>query len=409
MLVVLLATQMGVRTLPKAWRTLNTDFPNYYLTASLVHERYDTSRIYDWVWFQRQKDHRDIDQRMVGMTPLTPFSALVIYPLTSQSALSAKHRWLILNVILLVATLNPAKSDRAFMGRLALIALLSFPLRTNFLFGQYYVLLLLLLTLACWLYVRRTRFFAGMMVGLASGLKTFPILYLFYFLRKRDLKVFAGGVTGALTSGAISIYVFGWELNRTYLLQVMPSALLGEASDPYNLQAASLSSLLHRFFIYEPQLNQHPAISAPWLFAVLYPVQQMALIGPALVFAMPNDRSPYNLRLEWAAILMAMRDNGYHVAVEGVDATKVGNTGDDDELGIAAANGDRWVEQTGHESAIISVPEGRTTIRQAESPVASFDGRWLAFLREDPWSSAHLDTRFGSVGRHRQANDAART
>ncbi|MBB5329790.1 hypothetical protein [Tunturiibacter gelidoferens] len=71
MLVVLLAIQMGVRTLPKAWHTLNNDFPNYYMTASLVHERYDTSRIYDWVWFQRQKDHRDIDQRMVGMTPLT--------------------------------------------------------------------------------------------------------------------------------------------------------------------------------------------------------------------------------------------------------------------------------------------------------------------------------------------------
>ena len=85
---------------------------------------------------------------------------------------------------------------------------------------------------------------------------------------------------------------------------------------------------------------------------------------------------------EDAALFVAMRDNGYHVAVEGVDATKVGNTGDD-ELGIAAANGDRWVEQTGHESKIVSAPEGRTTIRQAESPVASFDGRWLAFLRED--------------------------
>ncbi|WP_433963569.1 glycosyltransferase 87 family protein [Tunturiibacter psychrotolerans] len=468
------------------------------------------------------------------MTPLTLFSTLVIYPLTSQSALSAKHRWLILNIILLVATLLITRSLTGFhWRRLALIALLSLPLRSNFLFGQYYVLLLFLLTLACWLYVCGTRFFAGMIVGLAAGLKIFPILYLFYFLRKRDLKVFAGGVAGALVSGAISIYVFGWELNRTYLLQVMPSALRGEASDPYNLQAASLSSLLHRLFIYEPQLNQHPAISAPWLFAVLHPVLQMALIGPALVFAMPNDRSPHNLRLEWAAILIfslavstsstsylftllilpvsllwaslqdevkpfwvailfslyllagfvggannrgegwfallgvprlyviirlcvftyaalirqelnrnatrdrlarsmalgtilifsiasnlrhqqtlyvdyqwripipkevfmavhptveedaalfvAMRDNGYHVAVEGVDATKVGNTGDD-ELGIAAANGDRWVEQTGHESKIVSVPEVRTTIRQAESPVASFDGRWLAFLRED--------------------------
>jgi hypothetical protein len=535
MLVVLLATQMGVRTFPKAWHTLNTDFPNYYLTARLVHERYDTSRIYDWVWFQRQKDHRDIDQRMVGMSRLTPFSALVIYPLTSQPALIAKHRWLIFNVGLLVATLSILQSLTGFpWRRLALVSLLSFPLRANFLFGQYYVLLLFLLTLACWLYVRRTRFFAGMIVGLATGLKIFPILYLFYFLRKRDLKAFAGGVAGALTSGAVSIYVFGWELNRTYLLQVMPSALRGESSDPYNLQAASLSSLLHRLFIYEPQLNQHPAISAPWLFAVLHPVLQLALMAPALLFTIPNDRSPRRLRLEWAAILLvslavstsstsylftllilpvsllwaslqgegktrwtavllslyvmagfaggansrgegwfallgvprlyvivllcvfayaalirqephrnakrdrlawsmalgtilifniasnlrrqqslyvdyqwripvpkevfmvvhptveenaalfvAMRDNGYHVAVEGFDATKVGNTGDDDELGIAAANGDRWVEQTGHESKIISVPEGRTTIRQAESPVTSFDGRWLAFLRED--------------------------
>jgi hypothetical protein len=86
---------------------------------------------------------------------------------------------------------------------------------------------------------------------------------------------------------------------------------------------------------------------------------------------------------ENAALFVAMRDNGYHVAVERFDATKVGNTGDDDQLGIAAANGDRWVEQTGHESKIISVPRERITIRQAESPVTSFDGRWLAFLRED--------------------------
>ena len=535
MLVVLLAFQLGVCTLPKAWHTLNTDFPNYYVTASLVREKFDTSRIYDWVWFQRQKDHRGIDQRMVGMTPLTPFSTLIIYPLTSQSALGAKHQWLILNIILLVVTLSILRSLTGFSWRrLALIALLSFPLRANFLVGQYYVLLLFLLTLACWLYVCRTRFFAGVIIGLATGLKIFPVLYIFYFLRKRDLRAFVGGIAGALMSGAISIYVFGWELSRIYLLQVMPSALRGEASDPYNLQAASLSSLLHKLFIYEPLLNQHPAINAPFLFAALQPVLQMALIAPALLFVIPSDRSPRRLRLEWAAILLvslavstsstsylftililpvsllwaslqdmvrpfwlailfslyllvgsaggannrgegwlallgaprlyviillcvfayaalirqapdknakrgrlawsialviisifivvsnlhrlkglyadyqwripvpkgvfmavdptleenaalfvAMRDNGYHVAGERIDATKVGNTGNDDELGIAAANGERWTEKTGLESNIISASDGRTAIRQAEYPVASFDGRWLAFLRED--------------------------
>jgi len=37
-LFALLAAYMGMRTLPHAWRTLNTDFPNYYLTARLAHE-----------------------------------------------------------------------------------------------------------------------------------------------------------------------------------------------------------------------------------------------------------------------------------------------------------------------------------------------------------------------------------
>src|SRR5580698_6499110 len=71
-LLALLVAYLGMRTLPRAWRTLNTDFPNYYLTAQLTREHYDTSRIYEWIWVQRQKDHCDIDQRIVGMVPITP-------------------------------------------------------------------------------------------------------------------------------------------------------------------------------------------------------------------------------------------------------------------------------------------------------------------------------------------------
>jgi Glycosyltransferase family 87/WD40-like Beta Propeller Repeat len=534
-LLVFLAIQIGVRTLPRAWHTLNSDFPNYYLTASLAHQHYDTSRIYDWLWLQRQKDHCDIDQRLVGMVPITPFSTLIIYPLTSLSALTAKRCWLILNIGFLVATLSILRRLTGLLWRqLSLVALLSFPLRVNFLLGQYYVLLLLLLTLACWLYVCQKRFIAGVIVGLATSLKIFPVFYLLYFLRKRDLKAFAGGVTAVLSAGAVSIYVFGWELHRIYLFQVLPSALRGEGLDPYNLQAASLSSLLHRLFILEPQLNQHPAINSPWLFASLHPLLQMALMAPALLLAMPNDACPRHIRLEWAAIslasltistspasylftllilpvcllwgalqdkgrsrwaaillalyttagfvgganpggegwiallgvprlyvmimlcifayailirqdpsggakrdrlvwsmalitvlifsvgsnlrrqqglyvdyqwrlsvpkgvfmaahptieenavsYLAMRNNGYHVAVERSGATEFSSTGNDDDLGIADLSGDRWVEQSGHESKIVSASEGRTIIRQAESPVASFDGRWLAFLRED--------------------------
>src|ERR1700710_435895 len=158
LLFALLSAHMVVRTLPKAWHTLNTDFPNYYLTARLVREHYDTSRVYEWIWLQRQKDHRDIDQRIVGMVPITPFSTLVVYPFTSMSALAAKHCWLIVNLGLLVATLLLLRIlTQLPWRRIALVAALSFPLRVNFLYGQFYVLLLFLLTLACWLYLRQQR------------------------------------------------------------------------------------------------------------------------------------------------------------------------------------------------------------------------------------------------------------
>jgi Glycosyltransferase family 87/WD40-like Beta Propeller Repeat len=535
MLFALLATYFGVCTLPQAWRTLNTDFPNYYLTARLVREHYDTSRIYEWIWIQRQKDHRNIDQRIVGMVPITPFSTLIVYPLTSKPALTAKHYWTILNLGLLLATVFLLRVlTQLSWRRIALIVALSFSLHINFLYGQYYVLLLFLLTLSCWLYVRQRRFLSGVVVGLAAGLKIFPILYLIYFLRKRDLRAFAGGLAGTFSTAVVSIFVFGWELHRTYLVQVLPSVLRGEGLDPYNLSAASLSSLLHRLFIYEPQLNQHPAINAPWLFAMFHPLLQMAILAPALLLAVPRETGPRRVRLEWAAILVAsiatstspgtylfmllilfaclvleslqqekpyfsfaillplyvaagllggtntggegwisllavprlyalillcvftytllirqqsredlkldrpvwtvalmamlafsiasnlrhqqglfadyqwrisapkdiymavdpaiqqdrvlfiaMLGDGYHFAVNHLGTVQFSTTSPDDYLALTANNGERWVEHTGHESTIVSTLQGRSNIRQAESPVASVDGRWLAFLREE--------------------------
>jgi hypothetical protein len=305
-LLALLTAQIGLRTAPRAWQSLNSDFPNYYLTARLVREHFDTSRIYEWVWLQRQKDHREIDQSTVGMVPITSFSTLVLYPVASMPALAAKHCWLIVNLGLLLATLWLLQSLTGLSWRRVLfITALSFPLRVNFLLGQYYVLLLFLLTLACWLYLRQRRFMAGVAVGLAAGLKIFPIVYLVYFVRKKDWRAFAGGVAASLSSLAVSILVFGSALSRIYATQVLPATFRGEALAPYNLQAASLSSLLHRLFVYEPQLNPNPAANLPWMFSLLHPLLLTAVMAPAILLAVPSDSRPRRIQLEWASVLFA--------------------------------------------------------------------------------------------------------
>ena len=83
---------LGLHTLPRAWTKLNTDFPNYYVTARLAHEGYDTSRVYEWIWVEREKDHRSLDIPAIGMIPITPFSTLLVWPLAALPALAAKDR-----------------------------------------------------------------------------------------------------------------------------------------------------------------------------------------------------------------------------------------------------------------------------------------------------------------------------
>src|ERR1700735_3913736 len=93
---------MCFHTLPRAWRGLITDFPNYYMSARLAHEGYDTSRMYEWDWLQREKDHRAVDVRIIGLVPITPFSTLVMWPLTRLAPLTAKHIWILLSLAFLI-------------------------------------------------------------------------------------------------------------------------------------------------------------------------------------------------------------------------------------------------------------------------------------------------------------------
>jgi hypothetical protein len=310
--LVLLAAigYFGVRTLPRAWGRLNTDFPNYYITARLVREGYNTNRLYEWIWFQRQKDRFGItrsDQPVVGFVPDTPFSGLVVLPFTYWTPLSAKHAWIVTNLLLLgwVAVILQSLTGLGWR-RVGLLTVLNYPAHRNLENGQFYILLLLIVTLALWLYVRAKPFLAGIVMGVACGLKIFPICFVLYFMRKRDLRAATGLIAGALGTVLVSIAAFGTAVHRIYLSQILGWALHGEALDPYNLVSNSLSSLLHAMLIFEPEWNPHPLIHAPALVAVLRPLLQLMIFAPAILLARPGNREPRQLQLEWSGFVLSL-------------------------------------------------------------------------------------------------------
>ena len=297
---------LGLHTLPRAWTKLNTDFPNYYLVARLAHDGYDTSRVYEWTWVQREKDHRALDIPAVGMVPLTPFSTLAMWPLVKLPALSAKHVWIIANLALMVPLCWFIHSLTGLSyRRIALVLVFSFPLQRNLLHGQFYVFLLVLIVAACWCYVKEHYVLSGALIAVAAVCKVFPVLLVVLFLRRRSWRACASFAATGIAAAAISIAVLGWGVNRTYLHQILPWALHGDAMPPYIPSAASISSLLHYLLLPEPQWNPHPWHNSPLLYALLQPALQMLLLAPAILFIRGNDRAPGQIILEWIGLLTA--------------------------------------------------------------------------------------------------------
>src|ERR1700757_103185 len=105
-LLLLLSAFVVLKGLIPGWRTLNTDFPNYYVAARLIREHYCLDRIYDWIWFQRATDHFGVGQQLTGFLGLTPFSALPIVPLSWLTVLEAKRFWIICNIALLAGSIE---------------------------------------------------------------------------------------------------------------------------------------------------------------------------------------------------------------------------------------------------------------------------------------------------------------
>src|ERR1022692_135545 len=234
-LLVILVLVFVVTGFIPAWNHINSDFPNYYLIARLYREGYPLERVYEWSWLQRQKDHQGIDQPLVSFIPSTLPSALVVLPLSSLPPLQAKRWWLVVNLsfLLAIAALLSAITNLKSIRIALLIFLAVMPLRNSFLCGQMHILVLLLLTLAAWLYFKDSFFLSGIVLAIAAILKIYPALFLIFFAFKRQWRAAIGLIAGLSSAAVISLYLFGRSACLLYLQEVLPRGLRGETIDPY--------------------------------------------------------------------------------------------------------------------------------------------------------------------------------
>ena len=288
-----------------AWRSLNTDFASYYLAARLYRQNIPLTRVYDWIWAQRQKDRIGMEKRIVPFSPLTLYSAMPIVPLASLTPLTAKRYWLIANLMLLGFSGFLLHRMTALGWKpVAILTLLAIgPLQTNFLYGQLHILVLCLLVLSLWFYLKDRPVISGVMLALAAALKIYPAFFVFYFIKKRQWRVVAGLAGGAASLAVLAVYMFGLEVNYLYAEQVLPRIMAGGNIDPYNVNWSSFAAVLKRAFLYEPELNPRPFLNLPALYAVLLALTQALLLIPLLWILTPRRVTPDREMMEYASFL----------------------------------------------------------------------------------------------------------
>jgi hypothetical protein len=269
------------RTFHKGWNIDESDFPNYYTPAVLVQHGEPLIKYYDWEWFQRQINFAGIEEPLGTYIPQTPLTMLPLLPMARLPAQTAKRVWLTLNLGFLVGAVWLL--SRITNIRIEHVALVLFAgygtLQANFHLGQYYVLLLFLLTLAFYCLQRQQPMASGALCGAVFALKLYGAPLLLYFAAKRNWKAVAGMSGAILLLGGVAIAMFGWHDVNYFLRDILPRAVDGEGmGNPYRTPDGTLTALLRRSFLMEPELNPHPALDAPGLFFFLRPFVTVGIL-----------------------------------------------------------------------------------------------------------------------------------
>jgi hypothetical protein len=269
----------------KSWTTDESDFPNYYTAAVLAKKQLALRDFYDWTWFQRQMNFAGFERQLGAYAPQTPLTMLPFVPLTGYAPQTAKRIWMVVNLGCLGVTVWLLSRLTGFrLEQMTILAFLgSGSLYSNFYYGQYYVFLLFLLTLAFYCLDHGKSTASGFLSGVALGLKLYGGPLLLYFAVKKNWKAAGGFAVAVVCAVTAAVALFGWGDLHFYATQILPRALEGETIDPYNSKNATFATLLRGLFLLEPELNLHPLWNAPLVFFFLRPFVSLLILGITLI------------------------------------------------------------------------------------------------------------------------------
>jgi len=229
-------------------------------------------------------------------------NALIMWPFANLAPIRAKQAWTIVNAIALtiVIALTVKAAGLTWLSASVIAFLGLDALGNNFTYGQFYVVLTLLM-LATVLFAERFPFVAGITSAVGTLTKLFPAVLLVYFIIRRNYRALILSAASMAILISVGIFLLGWSPHRVYLDEVVGRTIRGEIQDPYNVHWNTLQALLRRALVREETLNPAPIFDAAWLFFFLRPVVSLT-VAATTFFAILRARQP-NVLMEYGALI----------------------------------------------------------------------------------------------------------
>jgi len=296
-----LAAHLILKGVIPALTAIDSDFAGYFVSAKVVSERQDVSRLYDDLWF-REQVHRygaESPGNVGKFAPFPPPTALLLLPLTGYEPLTALRVVTVVSVLclfcsagLLSAMLGWKPVDAALFVLFAGDGLLS-----GLRFGQPYIVISTFCLLGYYLYRRHRPWAAGLCIGVFTPIKYYPVVILAALALHRQWKVVLGGAVAIAGVALLSVSVLGWQVHQIFLSSVFSKHLMGRLSlrdeaPPFSAVYQSFDTLFNRLFILHPVLNPHPLVAAPSVATLAIVVTKTVLVLLAVMVLVKLLRNP---------------------------------------------------------------------------------------------------------------------
>jgi len=242
---------------------IDTDFPNYYTAGKIVAEGNDMTRLYDDAWFQERIYGNGIHQ-LGKFSPFPPPTALLFVPLSVFEPMTALRIMTIINLLLLIsAVFLLSRSVGLTIAEATLLVLLAGVGLVNcFRFGQLYIALSTSIIAGYYWHRRGKQLLAGVSFGLLAAIKYLPMVFVMYFLFRRQWKLVAAAAATVSVIWIASIGIMGWNIHEQFFSSVAWQHLSSNLSmqDPFSAIFQTWDSLFRRLFIYDEVRNPSPIL-----------------------------------------------------------------------------------------------------------------------------------------------------